>query len=149
MLFNNTKTFINIIFLFQNLIESSDPVLNPFYYAQDQERWFDEVAAKACEESRQQEIEKKTLKKKKKKKKKICKSLRNTSFIMCKEPGHVQRIIKIIVHDVDGRHNMEEIDSDSDSASVNIQYLVRSDFDEIMSETECLVTKIVKKLSST
>lgn len=135
-------------FLFQNWIDSSDPVLNPFYYAQDQDRWFDEVAAKACEESRQQEIEKKTLKKKKKKTK-ICKSLKNTSFIMCKEPGHVQRIIKIIVHDVDGRHNMEEIDSDLDSASVNIQYLVRSDSDEIMSETECLVRKIVKKLSST
>lgn len=50
-------------------------------------------------------------------------------------------------HDVDGR-NMDEIDSDLDSARVNIQYLVRSDFDEISNETEYLVNKIVKKLSS-
>lgn len=101
------------------------------------------MAANACEESRQQEMEKKKLKKKKK-----SKCFKNKSFIMRKESGHARRIIKIIVHDVDG-HHMEEIDSDPESASVNIQYLVRSDFDEIMCETEYLVTKIVKKLSST
>lgn len=134
-----------LIFLFQNLIESSDPVLNPFYYAQDRESWDLEVATKAYEESRQQATEKKKLKKKKKKN---CKSFKNTSFIMRKEPGHVRKIIKIIVYDVNGRQ-MEEIDSDPDSASVNVQYLVRNDFDEIMSETEFLVNKIVKKLSST
>lgn len=126
------------------MIESSDPVFNPFYYAQDRESWYAEVSAQACEESRQQEIEKEKLKKKKNK----SKSFKNKSFVMRKESGTVRRIIKIIVHDVDGRH-MDEIDSDPDSASVNIQYLVRSDIDEIMSETEYLVTKIVKKLSST
>lgn len=129
--------------MFQNLIDCPDPVLNPFYYAQDQESWYAEVAEKACEESRQQKIQEKKIKKKKK-----SKPFKNTSFITRKEPGHIHRIIKIIVHDVEGRQ-MNEIDSDPDSASVNIQYLVRSDIDDIMSETEYLVAKIVKKLSST
>lgn len=141
MLFYNRKSLIFV--QFQNLMGSSDPVLNPFYYAQDRESWYAEVASTACEESRQQEIKKKKMKKKKNE----SKVLKNRSFIMREEPGHIRRIIKIIIHDVDGR-KMEDIDSDPESASVNIQYLVRNDLDEIMNETDYLVSKIVKKLSS-
>ncbi|CAB3248300.1 unnamed protein product [Arctia plantaginis] len=36
----------------ENLIEDDNPITNPFYYAQDRERWYSEVAAKVCEESR-------------------------------------------------------------------------------------------------
>ncbi|KAJ8737824.1 hypothetical protein PYW08_000419 [Mythimna loreyi] len=126
-----------------NLI--TDPVLNPFYYAQDGESWYAQVAANACNESHQQKLEEQKQKKKKKTK---SKPFKNTSFIIRKEPGHVRQLIKIIIHDLDDRH-IDEIDTEPDSASVNIQYLVKSDYDDIMSETELLVSKIVKKLSST
>lgn len=131
---------------FQNVIEDleADPVINPFYYAQDKESWDMEIAAKAFEESQQKKTKERRMKKKKN-----SKSFNNSSFIIRKEPGHVRQLIKIIIHDLSGRHITDEIDTDPDSASVNLQYLVRSDYDDVMSETEHLVSKIVKKLSAT
>lgn len=132
----------HIIFLvlFQNVIEDADPVTNPFYYAQDRDRWDMEVATKACEESRQQRAEAQRLKKKK------SKSFKNSSFIMRKEQGRVRHLIKIMVYDLNGR-NMEEIDTENDNANVNVQYIVTSDYDDIMDKTDNLVSKIVQKLS--
>lgn len=131
-----------IIFLvfFQNVVADSDPIMNPFYYAQDRESWDIEVAATAREESRQQMAEERRSKKKKNK------SFKNSSFIMRKEQGHVRHLIKVMVYDLDGR-NMEEIDIGLDNASVNVQYIVTSYYDDIMDETNHLVGKIVHKLS--
>lgn len=122
------------------MIEDPDPVTNPFYYAQDRDSWDMEVAAKASEESRREKAEERKLKKKK------SKSFKNSSFVMRKEQGQVRHLIKVMIYDSDGC-NMEEIDTKTSNASVNVQYLVTSDYDDIMSETEHLVAKIVKKLS--
>ncbi|CAK1594520.1 unnamed protein product [Parnassius mnemosyne] len=109
----------------ENLIEDSNPIINPFYYAQDRQGWYDEVATKTCEQSRRQKSEEKILKKKIK-----SNSLKNTSFIMRKETGDVRHLIKIIIHGLDGR-NIDEINTESGNAAVNVQYLVTSAYDDI------------------
>lgn len=123
------------------MIEDSEPTTNPFYYAQDRQGWYDEVATKAREQNRRQKSEEKN-----KKKKIRSNSLKNTSFIMRKETGNVRHLIKIIIHNLDGC-NIDEINTESGNAAVNVQYLVTSAYDDIMDETEHLVSKVVKKLS--
>lgn len=123
------------------MIDDIYPVTNPFYYAQDRESWENiEVAAIAHGESRQKKIEEPRLKKKK------SKSFKNSSFIVRKEQGRARHLIKVMVYDLDGR-NMEEIDTETDNASVNVQYIVTSDYDDIMDKTDNLVSKIVEKIS--
>lgn len=134
--------FTNKDFFFQNASDSNDPVTHPFNYAQDAESWYAEVAAAAHEEYRNQRAEKQTSKKRKIK----SKSLKTKSFIMRKESDRAQRVIKIMIYDLDGG-NMDEISSNPEDASVNVQYLVTSEYDDIMTETDYLVSKIVKKLS--
>lgn len=129
-------------FFLQNLIEDDYPITNPFYYAQDRESWDAEVAAKAYEESRQQKAEEQTMKKKKNKSKSM--SIKK-SYIMRKESAHVRHLIKIMIHDLDGRP-MDKIRVNPEDASVDVQYLVTSNYDDIMTETEHLVGKIVNKL---
>ncbi|XP_026727690.1 uncharacterized protein LOC113493857 [Trichoplusia ni] len=104
----------------ENLIEDDYPITNPFYYAQDRESWDAEVAAKAYEESRQQKAEEQTTKKKKNKSKSM--SI-NKSYIMRKESAHVRHLIKIMIHDLDGRP-MDKIRVNPEDASVDVQYLV-------------------------
>lgn len=132
-----------MLFFLQNFVGESDPIMNPFYHAQDRESWYAEVAAKLYEEHQQRKAKEQTLKKKKIK----SKSFRNKSFIIRKEPKRSRHLIKIIIHDLDGR-NMEEVIIEPDSASVNVQYLVTSDYDDIRNETDNLVGKITKKLSN-
>ncbi|CAK1590058.1 unnamed protein product [Parnassius mnemosyne] len=117
----------------ENLIEDSNPITNPFYYAQDRQSWYDEVATKTCEQSRREKSEEKIKKKKIK-----SNSLKNTSFIMRKETGDVRHLIQIIIHDLDDR-NIDEINTESGNAAVNVQHLVTSAYDDIMDETEHLV----------
>lgn len=54
-------------------------------------------------------------------------------------------LIKLEVHELKDSKN--EIDySDSDNACVNVQYVVRETYDDIMEATETLIKKIGKKL---
>ncbi|XP_063895529.1 uncharacterized protein LOC135118185 [Helicoverpa armigera] len=136
---NNDSEGINL----QNMMDDiNDPITHPFNFAQDRESWYAEVAAAAQEEYRLEKAKRQTLKKRKVK----SKSLKTKSFIMRKESDRAQRVIKIIIYDLDGG-NMDEISSNPEDASVNVQYLVTSEYDDIMTETEYLVGKIVKKLS--
>ncbi|PZC84308.1 hypothetical protein B5X24_HaOG205503 [Helicoverpa armigera] len=112
----------------------NDPITHPFNFAQDRESWYAEVAAAAQEEYRLEKAKRQTLKKRKVK----SKSLKTKSFIMRKESDRAQRVIKIIIYDLDGG-NMDEISSNPEDASVNVQYLVTSEYDDIMTETEYLV----------
>lgn len=64
---------------------------------------------------------------------------------MRKESAHVRHLIKIMIHDVNGRP-VDKIKVNPEDASVDVQYLVTSDYDDIMTETEHLVGKIVNKL---
>lgn len=73
----------------------------------------------------------------------------STSYVIRKEPGKAHHLIKISICDLSDNNLMSRVDrSDSDCACVNVQYLVKDNYDEIMDESEYLVGKIVKKLSS-
>lgn len=67
----------------------------------------------------------------------------SSSFVIRKEPGKAHHLIKISIYDLSD-NNVDH----SDSACVNVQYQVKDNYDEIMDETEYLIGKIVKKLST-
>lgn len=135
---------------------------NPFLFAQDRESFYNTEAELAHQEylnekkEEQKSVETKDHKRKKSNiNKKVMKKYptQSSSYVIRKETGIPHHLIKILIYDLtrcvkDNKQNCE-IDYDvGDSADVNIQYLVKDDYDDILDETEHLVGKVVKKLSN-
>lgn len=67
-----------------------------------------------------------------------------SSFVKTKMEKNGHRLIKIKVYDLN--ESPELSNSENDGAIVSAQYVVVEPFDDIMDQTECLVSKISKKL---
>uniref|UniRef100_A0A1E1WJ05 Uncharacterized protein n=1 Tax=Pectinophora gossypiella TaxID=13191 RepID=A0A1E1WJ05_PECGO len=70
------------------------------------------------------------------------------SFVIRKEPRKGIRLIKITIQDLIEEASSSPQTADSDSVVLNAQYVVKDAVDDIFDQTENIVNKISKKLSS-
>lgn len=70
-----------------------------------------------------------------------------SSFVKTKLERNGHRLIKIKVYDMN--ESPEVNNSENDGAMISAQYVVVEPYDDIMDQTECLVSKISKKLCTT
>lgn len=114
---------------------SDDPILNPFYYAQDVDGYLEEQDKQF--RSEQQQTSEKCIKQKKLAIKKLKRLDHLTSFAK-KNVNKGRHIIKINILDVSEKNELID--------TANVQYVVEENFDNILDEAKYLVEKIVKKI---
>lgn len=145
-------------FFFQNMedLDIVDDVIKSFYFAQEHpgntiEQTELHHQQKDNENSRKEQPTKGKAKNKSKStfKNTLSKlfTMPSSSYVLRKEPGKAHHLIKICIYNLSDSNVISNIDH-CDSASVSVQYQVKDNHDEIMDETDYLVSKIVKKLSS-
>lgn len=143
--------------------DDEDPITNPFYYAQNMDAVYETEIQKLQNEMREKQLKKdleastsnkETVENKKKSrlslKKTICKpatstSTACTSYIIRKETRKAHRLIKICIEDI---ADTDLYTTNIKNANISVQYLVKDSYDEIFKDTEKLIGKIVKNLSS-
>lgn len=125
-----------------------DDVFNSYYFTQElPKNKMEQVEFHQNQKHEEYDVNEKGIKEKDRKKSKLTSRntvskhsvIPSTSYVIRNEPGKAHHIIKICVYDL----------SINESPCVDVQYQVKDNYDEIMSETDYLVNKIVKKISST
>lgn len=138
-------------------LEIADDVIKSFYFTQElagnniEQSEFQENQQNKVKDTRERPIKVKNKKPKLTSKITLSKLLDapSTSYVIRKEPGKAHHLIKISICDLSDNNLISRVDcSESGCACVNVQYLVKDNYDEIMNEAEYLVGKIVTKLSS-
>lgn len=141
-------------------ILEEDATLDSFYttYAQDIDKDIEAYFAEKSNikeivkdpSSSTQKVSKPPQKSKNHKKKKVsfkkttcCNMASTSSFVIRKDQKKGHHVIKIEVYEINNQSN----NNTSGSASVNVQYVVKDNYDNIMDATNCLISRIVKKLS--
>lgn len=139
--------------------DDTNPITNPFYYAQNMDAVYELEYQKLQNQLQEEQLknieankhEKEAVENKKKKsrlslKKTICKPASTsscTSYVVRKESGKAHHLIKISIEDTGTLCGIN-----SDIKNVSVQYLVKDNYDDIMEDTERLISKVVKKISS-
>lgn len=142
--------------------DDPDPITNPFYYAQNMDAFYDAELQKMQKEVQEEQMKKnlelnkppkesseKHKKRKLSLKKSICKPSTSasefTSYVVRQETAKAHHLIKISIEDLT---NANFYETNLEKVNVSVQYIVKDSYDEIMSDTQKLISKVVKELSA-
>lgn len=147
----------------ENSYEDDNPITNPFYYAQNMDAVYETEIQRLQKEMEEEQSRKnleaststKEIAENKKKSKLSLKRTilkpetstcaAGTSYVIRKETKKAHHIIKISIEEITGTDLCQ---TNINNTNISAQYLVKDSYDEILNDTEKLIGKIVKNLSS-
>lgn len=131
-------------------IDDTNPITNPFYYAQDVDGYLDRLEEQRVREQQQTASKSKDdqlSKPKKSKKRKSSTESLSTYIIRRKYNQTTRHLVKINIYEIKDQEADNDF-SDSDNPSVSVQYIVEdgNHFNDIRDATNSLIKKIGKTL---